>query len=397
VPEVFAGLDWGEHRHQLCVVNHHGERELDLRVDHDRDGLCVLIKRLSNFGAAVPVAIERAEGLLVERLLEAGHTVFPVNPRVAARMRERYRIAPVKDDVLDAYTLADCLRHEHEHWRPLTAPSPVLAELRALVRDRRRILDEQIRIEAQLRAILEAYHPGAAHLFSSIDRDVTLAFIRRYPTPEKAGRVGEVRMGQFLVRESYRGRVPAAVLVSRLRQHLVGAAPGTVAGKSRSALAFVELLAVLNRQLDEFDRVIAATLNRHPDAELFLSFPGVAATIAASLLAEIGEDRRRFPTPASLLAEAGLSPVTRASGRTCRVRFRYAANHHLRDAFQWWAYNSLRMSTWARDAYDQARARGQHHHRALRGLGSRWGRILWRCWQDGALYDEDRHVDQPAS
>lgn len=367
---IFVGIDWGCHHHQACAVDETGERRLELRVAHDLAGLERLACELACLGSALPIALERAEGLLVEYLLGLGHRVYPVNPRVAARLRERYRVAPTKDDTLDAYTLADGLRHEYERWRSLRPPSPELAELRALVRDRERIVGEQVRVEAQLRAILESYHPAAARLFSSVDRQITIAFVRDYPTAERAACLGAARMQRFLERHSYRGRVQATELVARLHRHLLSGAPGTVAGKSASALVFADVLELLNAKRDELDRAVAAALAKHPDAALFLSFPGVATMTAAVLLAEIGEDRDRFRAPEMLLAEAGLAPVTRRSGRTTRVRFRFACNRHLRDAFTWWAYNSLRLSPWARTSYDDARGRGQRSYRALRGVGA---------------------------
>lgn len=394
---IFVGIDWGCQHHQVCVVDGAGERRLELRVAHDRPGFEQLAGALAAFGPALPIALERAEGLLVEQLLALGHHIYPVNPRLAARLRERYRVAPAKDDAFDAYTLADALRHEHGRWRPLLAASPELAELRALVRDRERIVAEQMRVEAQLRAILDCYHPAATRLFSSVDRQITLAFIRDYPTAEQAARLGLARMQRFLDRHSYRGRVPAGELLARMQRQLLGGAPGTTVGKSRSALAFADLLELLNAKRDELDRAVGAALARHPDARLFLSFPGVATQTAATLLAEIGEDRGRFPESAMLLAEAGLAPVTRRSGASSRVRFRLAANHHLRDAFTWWAFNSLKSSPWARQAYDDARTRGLRSHRALRGLGARWARVLWRCWQDSALYEPERHGRRTAA
>lgn len=390
--EIYVGIDWGGYEHQFCAVDADGRKRRELRLGHDRAGLERLDAELEALGGRLPVAVERAEGILVERLLGAGHRVYPVSPRIAARARERYRVAPTKDDVFDAYVLADSLRHEHGRWRPLRPPSAELARLRGLVRDRERILAEQIRVEAQLRAILESYHPAAAHLFSSVDRQITLAFVRRYPTPERAERIGPSRMERFLARESYRGRVPAPVLLGRLREHLIGASAGTIAGRQPGALAYCDLLELLNRQLDEFDRAVADALARHPDAELFHSFPGVGAHTAAVLLAEIGEDRERFPSAASLLAEAGLAPVTQSSGRSRRVRFRYAANGHLRRAFMWWAFNSIRLSRWAREAYEAGRARGLRYHRALRGLAARWARVLWRCWQHCTPYAAERHL-----
>jgi transposase len=388
----FAGIDWGGYHHQLCIVDEQGKRVFERRVAHDREGLEQLRSALSRHGACAPIAVERAEGLLVESLLSWDHSIYAVSPRISARARERYRVASSKDDTFDAFVLADTLRHERDHWRPLSRPSEELSELRALTRDRRRLVELQRTVESQLRATLETYHPAVARLFSAVDRDITIAFLRDYPSPEEASRVGEDRMRRFLARHSYRGRVPAEVLVERLRDQLLATSPGTTAARRRFALAQADQLELLNRQLRDFDRAVGETFQRHPDAPLLLSFPGIATVLGASVLAELGEDRARYPQPSVLLAEAGLAPVTRSSGRMRQVRFRYAANRVLRDACNWWAFTSIRLSSWARNAYDTARARGHHHHRALRGLAARWMRILWRCWQDRSPYDPERHL-----
>jgi transposase len=389
----FAGVDWGGHEHQLCVVDGVGNKQLEQRVSHDVAGLGELVRQLARHGDRVPVAVERAEGLLVEHLQAHGHAVFPVSPRIAARARERYRVAPIKDDRFDAFVLADTLRHEHLHWRALAVPSALLAELRALTRDRDRLLETQQATEAQLRAILESYHPAPARLFSSMDRQIALAFVADYPTPAVASRVRTTRMAGFLRRNGYTGRVPAQVLAERMRASLLSGSAGTVAGKAHSAKTFAHLLGAMNEALAEFDDAIASVVAEHPDAPIFSSFPGVGPILTAVLLAEIGEDRSRYPTPQALLAESGLAPVTRSSGRSHSVRFRYAANTRLREATMWWAFNSLKTSPWAAAAFRQARdEHGQRYHRALRGLAARWMRVAWRCWQDGAAYDPTRHT-----
>jgi transposase len=391
---VFAGIDWGGENHQLCVVAPDGKRLLETRVSHDVAGLRQLDGHLSGFGARLPVAIERSEGLLVEHLQSTGQAVFPVSPRIAARARarERYKVAAVKDDRFDAFVLADTLRYEHQHWRPLAIPSPLLAEIKALTRDRDRLLETQQATESRLRMILEAYHPAPVRLFSSVDRQITLSFVTDYPTPANASRVKTTRMAGYLSRHHYTGRVPAQTLAERMRQNLLSGSPGTVAGKSFSALAFTHVLQLLNMQLAEFDDAIAAATAEHPDAAIFASFPGIGPVLTAVLLAEIGEDRARFPQPEVLLDEAALAPVTRASGRSRSVRFRYAANTRLREATMWWAFNSIKLSPWAaaafRDAPDQ---RGQRYHRALRGLAAHWTRILWRCRTNHEPYDPARH------
>lgn len=166
------------------------------------------------------VAIERSEGLLVEHLLTLDVEVFCVSPKISARALERYRMAATKSDAFDAFVLADTLRHEHTHWRPLSPPSPLLAELRAISRDRDRVVIAQQATENRLRVVMEAYHPAPLHLFSTLDRDITLDFITDYPAPEQAARVGAARMEGFCRRHGYSGRTDPAVLVDRLRPHL---------------------------------------------------------------------------------------------------------------------------------------------------------------------------------
>ena len=328
---VFAGIDWGGASHQLCVIDAAGQVLLQRRVRHDVPGLAELDELLARW-PNMKVAIERGEGLLVEHLQQHGLPVYCISPKISARARERYRLAATKSDAFDAFVLADTLRHEHTHRRPLSTPSPVTAELAAVTRDRERIIESQRAVESQLRAILEAHHPAPLHLFSTLDRDITLAFITDYPTPARAGRVGEARMQAFCRRHGYSGRVPAAELVERLRPHLLSASPGTTAGKQFTAGLFIDQLRLLNTQVRACDKRIDQLLAVHPDAVIFRSFPGIGPITAAVLISEMGDDRARYPQPAVLLAETGLAPVTRASGRMHQVHFRYAANKRMRHA-----------------------------------------------------------------
>lgn len=398
--EVFVGIDWGEQHHQIHALDAGDGTALALRVPHDRSGLERLRVALAGLGepAEVGIAIERREGLLVDHLLAWGHPVYPVNPKVAARAREGYRAAPVKSDALDAFALADLLRRQVATWRPLRRSSADQAELGALVRDRERFVIEHRRLQHQLRAVLETYYPAATKLFSGLDRPITLAFLRRYPTPAEAEHLTARRLARFLARQGYSGRTTPEVLIERIRADTGTPNAGVDAARARAMVALVDLLEQVGRVLEDYETAIAGVLERHPDATLFASFPGSGLITTATLLAEIGEDRSRFPSPGSLLAEAGLAPVTRQSGSSRRVSFRYAANHHLRAAWSQWMLTVIRISPWTRAAYDAARVRGQSHNRAVRSVGARWGRILWRCWLDRQAYDPelDRRVQLAA-
>ena len=390
--DVFAGIDWGCSFHQLCLIDAEGRTLLQQRFEHTVEGLESLADALLSQGGTVRVAIERAEGLLVERLLALDIELFCVSPKISARARERYRVAKTKSDTFDAFVLADTLRHEHRYWRPLRSGSETLMQLRATIRDREALIWNQRDLENQLRATMEAYNPAVLHLFSTLDRDISLQFIERYPLPAQAARVGMKRMQGFLSAEHYSGRTPAGTLVERLHPHLLSASPGTNRGKAFAAVRLVEQLQLLNRHLKDYDAEIGRLLLLHPDTGIFTSFPGIGPVIAATLLAGMGEDRARYPSAPALLAEAGLAPVTRASGRTRQVRFRYAANKRMRHAVDWWAFVVVREDPhWSGVLYEQARAAGQGHHRALRGIGARWMRILWKCWHDRVEYNPALH------
>lgn len=297
-PQLFAGIDWGGSFHQLCVVDDGGRVVLQQRITHDVAGLAALGDRLAGFGCDVLLAIERAEGLLVEFLQTLPAVkLFCVSPKISARARERYRLSATKSDAFDAFVLADTLRHEHRRWRPISKPSPLTAELQAVSRDRQRVLHAKLACESRLRAVLDTYHPAPLHLFSDLDRDISLEFIRRYPTPDQAKRVGPARMEGFCRRQHYTGRVDPHVLVDRLQPHLLTASPGTTAGKSFAAKLFAEELRMHTLHLRAFDAKIAELLDQHPDAPIFLSFTGIGPIVAAALIAEMGDDRSRFPPP----------------------------------------------------------------------------------------------------
>jgi transposase len=388
----FGGVDWGGSFHQLCLLNGSGTLVMQQRITHDVAGLGLLAARVAGLGSPVLLAIERAEGLLVEFLQNLPEVrLYCVSPKISARARERYRLSASKSDIFDAFVLADTLRHEHARWRPLSKPSTVTAELQAMSRDRQRVLHAKVACESRLRAVLETYHPAPLHLFSELDRDISLEFIRAYPTPDQARRVKRARMEAFCARQQYSGRTDPQVLVDRLTPHLLSASDGTTAGKAFAATLFAEELRMHTDHLRAFDKRIGRLLEVHPDAPIFLSFTGIGPVVAAALIAEMGDDRTRFPSPEMLLAETGLAPVTKASGRTRQVRFRYAANRRMRHVIDWWMFIAAREDPWSKDLYDAGRARGQGKYRALRGLGARWVRILWRCWTDHTPYDPTRH------
>ncbi len=147
------------------------------------------------------------------------------------------------------------------------------------------------------------------------------------------------------------------------------------------------MLTALNDQIAVLDQEIAALFAAHPDRHIFASLPRSGTVRAASLLAEIGDCRQRFPTDDALAALAGACPSTRQSGKRSQAVFRWSCSKKLRAAVMDFANGSRMSDPWAAAIYAAAIGRGCRHPHAIRILARAWIRIIWRCWQDGTAFD----------
>jgi transposase len=244
-----------------------------------------------------------------------------------------------------------------------------------------------------LRAELERFWPGPINLFSALDSSISLAFLARYPSPGDTHGLGEKRLASFLKVHHYAHK-PAARLLEHLRSAPRGRA-GEIETRTRRqiVLHLTHTLQVLVEQIQGMEDEIADALDAHPDGEIFRSFFKTDAVIcAATLLAEIGDCRGRYPHRDSIAADAGQAPVAVESGKRKHAKFRWACNKRLRNALATLAHTTCRWNAWAADRYASARARGHNHRRALRTLGRAWARIIWACWQTRTPYDPARHT-----
>jgi transposase len=391
---LYAGLDWGSEAHAVCIVDGSGKVVAHFESAHDAAGLAELRARLTKLAPAseVPIAIERPTGLIVDTLVEAGHVVVPIHPNVVKACRPRYRAAGGKNDLGDAYLLADVLRTDGHRFRPLSPQSDAIKALRAFVRTRDDLVGERVALANQLRALLESFWPGAAAIFADIDSPIALAFIERYPTPKAAASLGPKRLASFLAQHQYCGRRSPEELLERLRAAPVGLARDAEANaKGELVCMLARVLGALVVQLNILTARIELEVAQLADGRIVMSFPRTGRINAAKILAELGDVRERFPTEEQLAAEAGVCPVTYESGKSRAVTFRWACNKRLRSAITTWADNSRRASPWANDLYARARARGCDHPHAVRVLARAWIRVLWRAWTTKTPYDAAQH------
>jgi transposase len=401
--EYYVGLDWAAETHAVCVLDAAGKIVAGFPVAHTADGIATLIGRLARLGEPerIPIGIERPNGRLVDLLLEAGHPVVPVSPNAIKTWRDGEVLSGAKSDAGDAAVIAEYLRLRAHRLRPVPGYSAPTKALRTVVRTRDDLVEMRVAAANQLAALLDAFWPGAKAIFADIASPVALAFLTRYPTAAAADRLGEKRLAAFLAQHSYSGRRPAAELLARLRSAPAGTSDPTLDVAVRDAvLAMVAVLTTLVSTLKTLDKSVTARLGEHPDGPIFTSLPRSGQINAAQVLAEWGDVREAYDRPDSVAALAGVTPVTKESGKHRAVHFRWACNKRFRRAITTFADNSRHSSPWAAKIYNDARAAGKDHPHAVRVLARAWIRIIWRCWQDGVPYDPAQHgnalkINQP--
>src|SRR5450631_1680365 len=369
----YAGVDWASEKHDVRVADAAGEKLLAATFAHDEQGLRSLCRQLVRLEVEL-VAIERPDGLLVERLLDVGLRVLALHPNQVAAARDRFRVSGGKSDGFDAFVICELARTDSHRFRVLEPDSDQTKALRALTRGREDLVGARTALSNQLRAELGRFWPGPLGLFSVLHSRISLAFLERYPSPADTRGLGEARLQAFLTRERYSGRQQPAQLLAKLRRAPEGRVGELELNTRRQlVLSLVATIKSLNSQIKELERQIATAIREHPDGQIFRSlFKGAHSVItAAELLGEIGDCRARYPTRDTLAADAGQAAVAIESGKRKSACFRWGCNKRLRAAFCTLADSTRHWHPWAQDVYAAAIARGHDHPRALRTSGGR--------------------------
>jgi transposase len=338
----------------------------------------------------VVVGIEIDRGLWVEALVAAGYQVYAINPMAVSRYRDRHAVGGAKSDAGDAKVLADLVRTDRHNHRPVAGDSEEAAGIKVLARAHQSLIWSRGRHTNRLRNALREYYPAALEAFPDLaDRDA-LAILGRAPTPYAGARLTTSQLRAALQRGGRRRNLDtrAEEIQAALRTDQLTAPDPVVGAFAATTKAAVGIIGELNHQIADLETELATHFEQHPDADIYLSQPGLGDVLGARVLGEFGDDPERYADAKSRRNYAGTSPITIASGTKRAVLARHARNRRLYDAIDQWAFCSLSASPGARAYYDQRRAAGATHHQALRALGNRLVGILHGCLRHHTPYDE---------
>jgi hypothetical protein len=400
---LFVGDDWAESHHDIEVQDEKGRRLARARVPEGVAGLSRLHELIAEHltdddvdpetgfvAQSVMIGIETDRGTWVSALVAAGYQVFPLNPVQVARYRERHGSSGAKSDRGDAHVLAEIVRLDRAHHRPIAGDSPQVEGLKLVARSHQAFIWDRTRHLLRLRSALREFFPAAIEAFPELTAPEALELLERAPDPTRASRLSRSKITAALTRAHRRDpEAKAEAIQVVLRAPALRQPPPIEAAYAVIVAGAVRLIAQLNTQIGELQAVVAEGFGRHPDADIVTSQPGLGPVLGARVLAEFGDDHARYADAKARKNYAGTSPITRASGTRRTVLARYARNRHLADATHQWAFCALTASPGARAYYDAIRARGVSHHAALRQLGNRLVGILHGCLKTRTHYDED--------
>ena len=398
--EVYIGIDWSQNKHDIVFLNEAGARVARHTIPHDLEGFLkmdAIRQDLDVVPGGCLVGLETAHNLVIDFLWARGyHQVFVIPPNVVKSVRGRYGQSGARTDQSDALLLADLLRTDRARLQPWHPDSLVTRQMRAKVSLIGHLTRSVVRLSNRLRSVLLRYYPAAVQVFSSLQTQIALHFICAYPTPRAAAGLSWVEFKAFGKQHRYPKPKKLPACFARLQADQPEASAETVLIYQDEAVQLATLLLAAIQAKNQALRELKHLSRQHPDYLIFASLPGAGDLLAPGLLVKFGDDRNRFPTPASVQALAGTCPVTLSSGKRKKVKFRRACDRSFRRIAQQWAIASLSESVWANTYWDAVRPHCQSDSHAYRCLANRWLAIAWKLWQTHQPYDEAYHLKQRA-
>jgi hypothetical protein len=393
VGKVFVGHDWAEAHHDVHVEDKEGRRLAKARLPEGVEGVARFHDLVAPFvedPAEVVIATETDRGLFVGALVAAGYTVLAVNPMSTSRYRERHSTSGAKSDPGDARVLAELARTDAHNHRTIAGDSDQAEAVKVLARAHQSMIWTRQRQTNQLRSTLREFYPGALTCFDELYSGDALAVLAVAPTPTLGRGLSRSKIAAALRRGGRQRRIEerTEAVQAALRADQLSAPDLVSEAMGATVAALVAVITELNTQIGRLEESLAEGFEKHPAAKVIRSLPGLGMILGARVLSEFGDDPNRYADAKSRKNYAGTSPITKASGKHRVVLARYARNRRLADACYLWAFASLTASPGARAFYDQRRASGDTHHRALRALANRLVGILHGCLRHSVLYDE---------
>jgi len=395
---AFVGIDWADQKHAFCLqaAGQKAKESGELEQKPELIGPWVAKLRERFDGRPVAVAVEQSRGALIHALFSYDFLViYPLHPKTVAKFREAFKSSGCKDDPLDTEQILEILTKHRDLLRPLNPDTPETRLLSRLVEDRRKLVNLRSSHMEALSASLKEYFPQALELVSNnLKSRLAHDLILKWPSFQALQKAKPSQIKTFY----YGHNVRSPELIQKVLQiakspHALTADAAIVESGSRLSQAYARSIQTLNAEINKYDQRIEQVFQAHPEAKLYTDLPGAGPVMAPRLCAFFGTDRSRYETARNVNSFTGVAPVTKKSGKSRVVYFRVACPKFDRQTFHEFARLSLPECQWARNYVEYYTKKGKKFHTIIRALAYKWVRILFKCWQTRAPYNETAYME----
>lgn len=408
--ELFIGIDSGWELHCLLILDADGNeityREVPTRTDslvELRDYLFTLGERPEN----IHLAIEDPKQPLVDVLIEAGFSMWSINPKQTDRLREVRWNAKAKDDRRDALVIADELRLRKSLFTRIQACDALTTSLEQLHRFRQDRVAARNAEENQLTQLLRRYFPQYLQLGWAVQERVMLDLLSIAAHPKHLDELSPDDIKTALGRT--RKHTPEQV-ISILKSSPLPLPDDLLDEVSAMIKMRAQAIRFHNEHIHILDKKIAQTTtkmdqkgrstNTPSDIQILLSIPGVGPYILAVLLAEASTaieqrdlDRLRLQSIAPVTSRTGNQgrKSAKKSFSLAPVHRRFHGNRELQDALYHLGRVAPQNSPHYKKRYTEMRERGHTHGRACRQIADQILTVMFAMLRNKTLYDPAMH------
>ncbi len=314
---LFIGIDVAKSKHDCCIIDSDGVIITDsLRISNSKEGFETLyhtiITALNGFDVSnAKIGLESTGHYstnITNFLYSKGFSIVILNPLVTNAFRKASTLRKTKTDKCDAKVIATMLfSDESKSYSP---SSYQIQELKSLTRHRYRMIGYRSKLKLSVTRLIDIIFPELPDFVWSIHQNSSYQLLLELPSP-KAIKNCHLTHLTSIISKSSRGKYgkEKAIQLRELANNSIGSSNRSLEFELQQTIRLIQSVQTEINELDKQIKLVVDELNTP-----LMTIPGIGYTIAAIILAEIG-DIKNFSSPAKLLAFAGMEPSTYQSGK----------------------------------------------------------------------------------
>ena len=401
---LYVGIDVSSKSNVVCLMLPNGDTFSKFSVANSHDGSSQLVKRIlavlsSQSLDTVKIGLEATSvyGDNLVYFLREDASLVPfnskihvLNPKQVNKFKESYNDLP-KNDYVDAFVIADCLRFGRINKEVYTEDYHYLA-LKNLTRARYYTVCNLVKEKQRFMNVLFKKYSTMTQekVFSDTFGTTALAVYEEFESAEALAAMDLKELTEFII-EKGKNRFPDPDSVAKAIQKAARSSyrlPKTINDSVNQVLSIsITSMKALEAQIKEFDKAIATQMELLPN--VLTSIPGIGPVYSAGIVAEIG-DINRFKSHKQLAKYAGLAWKQHQSGNfeAETTRLINSGNHFLKYYLCEAAFSLVRCDKEYSDFYHlkYKEVNIHKHKRALVLTARKFVRLVFALLKDNRLY-----------